>query len=174
MKKYKQQAAPTFTIDASGQRLAHVALSGTTERTTLYADDLENLQAAGWSRHWSLASTGGRFRYVLAYARNPIDRVRSITVARLIAGAGKGQRVTYADGNRLNLRRDNLRIVTGGGNAHTPAAAIQPSKRLEPQAVPLQPSILEPLAPYTPRVIDRAALSARVKAMQAGRTEGGP
>lgn len=36
-----------------------------------------------------------------------------MTPARFIAGAGKGWIVRYRDGNSLNLRDDNLRLVQG-------------------------------------------------------------
>src|SRR3546814_20825895 len=71
--------------------------------------------AAGWSKHWALTNTGGRFEYVLAYARGPLTNPRTVPVARLIAPAPKGRRVTYIDGDRTTLRRANLRIVQGGG-----------------------------------------------------------
>lgn len=124
----KQQAAPEFTTDADGQELAHIALANTDRRATLYAEDFQRLMDAGWSPHWSLTNTGWRFAYVLAHACNPMNRSRSITLARLIAQAAKGQRVTYADGDRTNLRRDNLRIVKGGGIAKAHASALRPSK----------------------------------------------
>lgn len=139
--KIRQQAPTTFTTDAHGQRLAHVAMANTSQRATLYAEDLERMIAAGWSPYWSLTNTGGRFLYVLARAANPSGRYRSVTVARLIAAPSKGFRVQYIDGDRCNLRRDDLRVVKGGGHAPTPAAALHPGtveyvtvKRVKPKA----------------------------------------
>jgi hypothetical protein len=184
--KKMQQAAPEFTTDADGQELTHVALANTDQRATLYAEDFRHLMDAGWSRHWALTNTGGRFEYVLAYARGPMNNPRTITLARLIAQAAKGQRVTYADGDRTNLRRDNLVIVKGGGLTKAHASALRPCKEAAPQRIPADPSgpmrshathtrpvrptesTGNPSAPgksaaaYTARVIDRAALSARV------------
>lgn len=133
--KKMQQAPTTYSTDANGNRLAHVALSGTDQRATLYADDLERVLAEGWSPFWSWSNVGSRYRYVLVCAGAPgSGRRRSMTVARLLAGAGKGRRVEYIDGDRANLRRDNLRIVKGGGCAHTPALAVLPrgAKQTEP------------------------------------------
>lgn len=178
--KYRQQAAPEYTIDADGQRLAHVALARTDQRATMYAEDLAQVLAAGWSPHWSLANTGGRFRYVLVYARNPKGRGRSLTVARLIAGVGKGQLVKYADGDRLNLRRENLLVQKG--TAWTPLEAIRPRK--EPlssahhSALPhphRDAAVLTgtPRAPrehpaaYTSRVVDCKAIDQRVREQMA-------
>lgn len=185
--KQKQQAAPEYTTDADGQELAYIALANTDRRATLYAEDFQRLRDAGWSPHWSLTNTGGRFAYVLAHARNTMNRPRSITLARLVAQAAKGQRITYADGDRTNLRRDNLLIVKGGGSSKTHTSALSPSKnaalRLIPTVTsetpqtpqtpaaarsrPVRPTESrapsEPTATYTPRVVDRAALSAGVR-----------
>lgn len=198
MKKYRQQAPTTFTTDASGQRLAHVALTNTDQRATLYAEDLERLLEAGWSPHWSWCKTNPRFSYVLVGARTAKRAQRSLTVARLIADAGKGQCVVYNDGDRTNLRRDNLRLVRGSGRVQTPASDVLPKlgrcavKEVQ-EAAPLRPQRptdgrgnttpagetekprlphtppvtqqppSEPRHTFTPRTVDRSALSARVR-----------
>jgi hypothetical protein len=126
--KKMQQAQPEFTTDDNGQQLAHVALANTNQRATLYAEDYAWLMSEGWSPFWSLTNTGGRYDYVLANARGPRDNPRTVTLARLIAQAAKGQRVTYADGDRTNLRRDNLVIVKGGGLTKASAHALRPGK----------------------------------------------
>lgn len=206
MKKHKQQAPTTFTTDGHGQRLAHVAMANTDQRATLYADDLDHLLAAGFSAHWQWCKTNPRFRYVLAYARTPAGKQRTITIARLIAGAGKGQVVEYIDGDRANLRRDNLRIVRGSGRTQTPADAILPchpcnlpdnwqgtieapqgadaytlegtSQRAPcttpagtpqaPQEARRHPPVpMPPPVAHVPRVVDRAAVSARVREQMA-------
>lgn len=132
--KIKQQAPTTFTTDADGQRLAHVALANTDQRATLYAEDLDRLLAAGWSPYWHWCETNGRHHYVLVRAYTPDGtRSRTMTVARLIAGAGKQQRVVYIDGDRANLRRENLCIASDSRRTQTPACAALPKhpKRLQ-------------------------------------------
>lgn len=129
MKKYKQQAPTIYTTDSDGRRLAHVALAETARRATLYAEDLERVLAAGWSPFWSYTSTDKttpRRRYVLVQGYNANGRRRSLTVARLVAEVSKGQRVKYADGDRLNLRRENLLIKKGG--AWMPLESLRPNK----------------------------------------------
>lgn len=186
--KIRQQAPTTYTTDANGQHLAHVAMANTDQRATLYTDDLERLLVAGFSPYWQWCKTNKRFRYVLAYARTPTGKQRSITLARLIAGAGKGQMVEYIDGDRSNLRRDNLQIVRSSGRTRTPADAILPrlpggpagtceapkeaamvtvppsrdARRTTSAVGPRKPQEAPPVA-HVPRVIDRAALSARVR-----------
>jgi len=166
MKKIKQQAPTSYTTDAHGQRLAHVAMANTGQRATLYADDLDRLLAAGFSAHWHWCKTNPRFRYVLASARTPAGEQRSITIARLIAGAGKGQVVKYIDGDRANLRRDNLRIARGTGRTQTPAAAVLPC---HPCNLP-DDWIATTEAPQEgewdariPHLVDLASLSARAR-----------
>lgn len=134
--KKMQQAAPEYTTDTDGQELAHIALANTDQRATLYAEDFRQLMVEGWSRHWTLANTGGRFEYVLANVRGPMNNPRTVPVARLIAQAAKGRRVTYIDGDRTNLRRDNLRIVKGGGLTKAHASALRPSKDAPAQRIP--------------------------------------
>lgn len=181
--KYRQQAAPEFTTDADGQQLAHVALANTDQRATLYAEDYQRWLAAGFSPYWSLCDVGYGTRYVLSSARTAGNKHRSLTVARWVADAGKGQRVRYADGDRLNLRRENL--VFEQGPAGSAVAWLRPCKGIagaescpqdrdrpahirsaptrptETQREPTAPP--EPRQPFTPRVVDVAALGQRVR-----------
>lgn len=124
--RVKERAQTTFSTDTEGQLVAHVALFGNEHVVTLYAEDLDRILADGWSPNWFLTSTGGHIRYVLVNARSPKGAPRSLTVARLVAQVGKGQMVAYADGDRLNLRRDNLLVRRG--TAWTPVEALQPKK----------------------------------------------
>lgn len=161
MKKRNQQPTPEFTTGADGQQLVHVALANTDLYATLYVKDYQRLTDAGFSPFWALTNTGGHFRYVLVSARSPGNRRRSLTVARLIAGAGKGQQVSYADGDRLNLRAENLVLVEGPAKA---AAAWlrpndgtpprKPKRRLPSDAhvTPVHPPVA-PAAPATPTAL---------------------
>jgi hypothetical protein len=193
--KQKQQALPEFTIDVEGRELAHVALANSNRRATLYAEDYRRLIDAGFSRHWSLTGTSRRGRmYPTLYAYDADGRDRAVTVARLILDAPRGRRVEPIDGDALNMRGDNLEQVRGaatfGAADWYPSAAAaraangaqetEPRKAHEAHGKSAQdekrksPPPNEPAAPYMPRVVDRAALSARVKAMHTGSTEGGP
>jgi len=110
MKKRNLQAAPEYTTDADGQQLVHVALANTDQLAILYAEDYQRLMVAGFSRHWSLNDNGNGSAYVKANGRRADGRQTKLRIARLIAGAGKGEHVRFADSNTLNLRTDNLRI----------------------------------------------------------------
>ncbi len=124
MKKQKQRAATIFTTDHDGRRIAHVALAGTNERTKMLAEDLERILTDGYSQFWTLVSTGSRVRYVLVNVLIPKEGQRTTPVARLVARAGKGQIVKYADGDRLNLLPENLLVKKG--NARTPVTSLLP------------------------------------------------
>jgi hypothetical protein len=113
MKKIKQRAATTFTIDSNGQRLAHVALAETNQRTTLYAEDLERLLAAGWSPFWMLTRDRKGWAQVSLNAHNREERPSMVPVARLLADAERGQRVRMRDGDTLNLRSENFHVHSG-------------------------------------------------------------
>lgn len=132
--KNRMYAEPEFTTDNAGRELAHVPLANREERATLYAEDYRRLMAGEWSPCWQLTNVGWKFPYVLVRALNPKGKHRTLTVARLVAQVGKGQRVSYADGNRLNLRRDNLLIHEG--HARTPVEALQARKGNHPEAAP--------------------------------------
>lgn len=113
MTKYKQQAAPEFTTDVDGQEVVHVPLANSQQRATLYAEDYRRLMAAGFSRFWKYIQTGNGHAYPALNAYTSDGHNREVTVARLITGAGRGQRVRTVDGNPLNLRTDNLEFVPG-------------------------------------------------------------
>lgn len=130
--KKKQQAAPEYFTDNSDRHLVRIALANTEQRATMYAEDFHRWLAAGFSPFLSLTSTGGRHKYVLANVRSPRNTLRSLPLARWIAGAGRGERVRYADGDRLNLRRENLVIVKGGGSAKAAVAWLRPNDGTTP------------------------------------------
>lgn len=203
------------TIDADGQRLAHVALANSQQRATLYAEDFERLMAAGFSAHWQYTEDGRGSAYptVSAYTRE--GQQRMVPVARLIVGAGHGERVRASDGRTLNLRRENLDVYLGAAwfdasdwfptvealraagiepvqrkdrtrrgrhrrapqaaGTGAPASAMQHAPCTTPAGAPREPleAIGNPPAPmpqvvtHVPRVIDRAALSARVREQMA-------
>jgi hypothetical protein len=170
--KKMQQAQPQFTTDAEGQELVHVALANSQLRATLYAEDYQRLMDEGFSPYWSLSNTGGRFEYVLANARSPMGTPRTITLARLIAQAAKGRRVTYADG-------DNLLIVKGGGGTKAHASALRPRKDATPQRAPTVPTetqqtpvvAMQLQAPCTPRAVDTVAIGPRARERMVRRAE---
>jgi hypothetical protein len=203
--KIKQQAPTTFTTDADGHRLAHVALANNQQRATLYAEDFERLMAAGFSSHWQFTEDGrgGAYPTLCAFTRE--GQSRKVPVARLIIGAGHGERVRASDGRTLNLRRENLEVYRGAAwfdasdwfptvealravgleSINRSSTRKRSRRRKAPQetatATPVTPALHAPsatpvVAPrrpqgatttpqvaHVPRVIDRTALSTRVR-----------
>ena len=177
--KKQQQVTPEFITDTNGQLVALVPLTNSQRRATLYAEDYQWLIDAGFSRLWKCTEDGRGSAYVTvnAYTRDGYSRV--IPVARLIVNAGHGQRVRHNDGNTLNLRTENLSIFLGrswfDASNWFPtaealrAAGIDPahktkhSSRCQRKPADVQQVTTDPARTYTPRVVDRAALAARVR-----------
>lgn len=77
------------------------------------AIDLEDLSALverGVSMSWTLnfGSQGVGYVYTKGAKNN-----RNISIARLIMDCRPGEKIRYRDGNSLNLRRENLKLVSG-------------------------------------------------------------
>jgi hypothetical protein len=100
-----------FAIDTDGERIALVPLANQRQPAKLLAEDLTAVLEAGYTDQWTCNSDGKGHGYV----RCGVNGVRGnlATVARLIVEPPKGYRVTYLDGDRLNLRRDNLKLEKG-------------------------------------------------------------
>lgn len=118
---------PTITLDPDGREVAYVRL-GTRQRTNstsqfamLDRDDYEALIADGWSGRWYLNNSGNGYAYV--NVTDGAHKGGSAPVVRLLKSPGRGRIVTYADGNRLNLRRSNLVVTTGNAKGKTPVDA---------------------------------------------------
>jgi hypothetical protein len=198
MKKqnHKKQAAPEFTTDADGQQLVHVALANSSLRATLYADDYRRLTDAGFSRHWQHAKDGRGNAYATLSAYSPEGVDGLVPVARLIIQAEAGKSVRYADGNPLNLRTENLKLMKGTArysaadwcpNATALLNAGRPLKSSawregsrpprKTDSTPTRPSeaqqtptaATEPRQSFTPRVVDVAALGQRVRQQMAAK-----
>ncbi|MET4567702.1 hypothetical protein [Rhodanobacter soli] len=109
----KQQTVTEHTTDADGQQLVHIALGDSGKRATLYAEDYQRLMDAGFSPCWQYTGDGRGYAYATLGAYNAKGVDCLVPVARLIAQAKAGQVVRYADGNPLNLRAENLKLMAG-------------------------------------------------------------
>lgn len=90
-----------------------VPLSGSNGGSALVdLADYEQLLAAGLSQTWFYNANGrGSNFYVRADQRNASGKL--VGVARLIAGAGRGEVVKYRDRDTRNLTRSNLYLAKG-------------------------------------------------------------
>ncbi|MDB5409356.1 MAG: hypothetical protein JWL84_4268 [Rhodospirillales bacterium] len=98
----------TRTIDHDGERIVLVPVINSRLPAKLSACDYDRLIAAGLSPRWTFnPAAPGR-----CYVRAPGGKATGnlALIARLVAEVGAGQCVKYADGDRLNLRRENLLI----------------------------------------------------------------
>lgn len=116
----KPQPQPEHFTDEQGQSCVRVRLSRRDACAELYAEDYAALTASGVSPFWFLCWNK---RDGVQYVRASVPGDNKRAVARLITGAGKGEQVTHRDGNRLNLRRDNLQ-VSRCGTASVDCAAL--------------------------------------------------
>ena len=94
---------PEFFTDSGGVELARAPLAASGTFATLCASDMKTLLVAGVSANWCTNHSG--------YVAVNIPRLGPVPVARLITGASTGERVTYRDDDRRNLRHENLLIT---------------------------------------------------------------
>ena len=78
----------------------------------MYPEDFQRLKAQGWDRNWLLTDDGDGRYYVTTEIK--IDgKPRKILIARLLLGLLDSRHVVrFKDRNRLNHRRENLKILT--------------------------------------------------------------
>lgn len=108
----KIERAPELTTDNEGQRIVLMPLANGKGFATVYQEDYQRLMLLGVSPYWyanSNGPTGEGVEYVKAEKDGTMQ-----TVARFIVGALPGEQVHYRDGDRMNLRIDNLYRSKGG------------------------------------------------------------
>jgi hypothetical protein len=118
-----------YEITHSKENNEHIViapLSNSSSKVRLLEGDYEYLDSLGVGLPWKL------FQGYVAVRNNNKD----ISIARLITAAGKGQTVSYADGNPLNLKRANLVIKGGAGKRRaTDILKIKEYKQNRPEIV---------------------------------------
>jgi len=102
-------------------------------------DDFERLAADGHSMRWFLNENGAGAHYVRCLAPDFIGRVE--TVARLVMQAESGVGVRYASGDRLDLRKSNLRLAAHNrARGQTRSAdEFAPDLRAKPDSLVIPP-----------------------------------
>lgn len=104
-----------YTTDTDGQPIVLVPLSSGA-RAKLFPRHYERLQRMGIGPNWFLNGNGRGQFYVRAKSPAGSGWGNLAQVARLIACPSKrGASVTYRDGDRLNLRWDNLDVSRSRG-----------------------------------------------------------
>jgi hypothetical protein len=99
------------TTDMDGQPIVLVPLSNGA-RAKLFLRHYERLQRMGIGPNWFLNGNGKGQFYVRVQVPTEIGWGNLAQVARLIMSPSqRGAAVKYRDGDRLNLRSDNLQVV---------------------------------------------------------------
>jgi hypothetical protein len=128
---HRMHRTPVHTHDCDGREIVLVSLANHDRPAKLLVEDWKRLVREEVSQQWTL-NKGAGIAYVRCGAKRPgnLD-----TVARLIMRAGAGQMVGYCSEDRLNLRRDNLRIKVRSVRrrpARTPAEPPQVAQEERP------------------------------------------
>lgn len=108
-----KQRVPIRTTDERGRAIVRVPLTNHAGEAVVEESDFDRLTEAGLPMTWQLNGGNSGPGYVRAYCNGATGNL--LTVARLITGAGYKQIVRYNDGDRTNLRRSNLKVVSGYG-----------------------------------------------------------
>lgn len=112
---------PTYAIDHDKQAIVLVPLANHHEPAKLFPEDFHRLMEWGYSDQWVYNRAGTGHPYV----RCSSSRVAGAheTVARVLVNPGTGHIVQYHDGDRLNLRADNLYTNKGYAKGQTIVSA---------------------------------------------------
>ena len=99
-------------IDEEGKHVVQVPLDSTAKKNAIVLEkDFDELIQLGLSPIW--CTIPNRKRSIVAVWNNPLRRYAS--VARMVANAGPGQAVSFANGNTFDLRSTNLVVGLGEG-----------------------------------------------------------
>lgn len=90
--------------NARGDILVRVHFATGKAPAVLYLHDYERVQAITGNASWFLNSSGNGHHYVRVWH---VPTARNVMVARLILDVESGN-IRHQDGDRLNLRRENL------------------------------------------------------------------
>ncbi len=115
---YPQDIYPhvlSYWLDDQGRIILRIRLGKGPHSTITTADEYDRLTGVDLTRMWyaDADKKGGR-----PYVRTFLPDGRLVTVARLIARAGDGEVVKYRNGDRFDLRPENLHVIDGWSKYH--------------------------------------------------------
>ena len=115
-------AQPQYFFDHSGRELVSLPVKGTDDRVVTEAALWRNaVRRYGLSGRLYWTEDGKGYRYLAATVPGTGSHT---TLARLLLGRPRGYRVTYVDGDRANLRPENLRLVAPWADDEFAAEAL--------------------------------------------------
>jgi hypothetical protein len=104
----------TPCTDTDGRDIVKVGLWGKSGREVrLFPEDFQALTDRGYAHGWR--AFPGKAAQDVRVVFSVRGKQQSLSLRRIIMGAGKGERVYVRDRNPLNLRRDNLILDRGSG-----------------------------------------------------------
>ena len=104
------KARPIETVSDGERALVRVPLGRSGKKfAELWQDDWDFLLKLGASSYWNSVGDHG---HGTVCARGATGN--HVAIARVLLDAGPGETVRYLDGNKFNLRRENLRLVSSG------------------------------------------------------------
>ncbi len=118
MPKTKERRKPVRTTDPDGTPVVLVPIKHSDLCATVNEEDFDRMMEAGFSDQWWFEETYPGCKYVRV--TDPSLASNNLTISRLVVEAGARQIVKYRDGDRLNLRRENLYTLVG--HAKRPAS----------------------------------------------------
>lgn len=122
-RRSRAEFTPTAFVDEHGRRCLRVPLDRYRQREAIaLASDYHRLIRSGVSVAWYLNKDGDGREYVRTKSRKGCTVQNNMQLARLITGAGRGTVVRYANGDRLDLRPENLQ--TGRGKSKWDTLAL--------------------------------------------------
>ena len=104
--KGKQRRTPVATKDENGRNVIHVSLADGSH-AILDDRDFFHLMDNDLSDQWLVNSNGKSNSYVRCWHRGNL-----VTIARLLVNAPSKSSVKILNGNHLDLRRRNLKLLT--------------------------------------------------------------
>ncbi len=129
---------PIRTTDADGTPVVRVPLAKERGVAVLHAEDFDELMRFGITArwYWNVASPG--FAYVRCKPPRNLNCGTLLSVSRLIMEALPGMCVRYRDGDRLNLRRDNLYLAEDGRARGRERSVMEQMRQRQGQAAAAQ------------------------------------
>ena len=112
--KVRTRRSPVFVVDTDGTEIAVIPTNIAGKVVKMCAEDLRDLTSRGFTDQVTVGRDA-KSGFFYAYLNVTGTRSSTVSLSRLILNAGRKRNVTFADGDRLNLRRDNLVLVRGHG-----------------------------------------------------------
>lgn len=120
--------SPIPATDTDGAAIVLVPLANTSRVAKLLAEDFARLQARGITAQWAFNEAKPGYGYVRCGCPSAVRGL--VTVACLIMEPPRGFNVRYRDGDRTNLRRENLYLTPGAARGREAAIMAEEMEKI--------------------------------------------